>query len=136
MSIDDPLPHLLTDPEARVVDHYSRAGTDAFAVLDLVVERRMKRGLTTIVDSLGLDPKQRARWTEAARHHGRPAHAVAFDTPAKECRARNKARDHPVPSKALTGQLYIAVLVARLVALHIMHSREESAGRNAGGPKS
>lgn len=86
-------------------EHDVRAGTDAFAVLDLVVERRMKRGLTTIVDSLGLDPKQRARWTEAARHHGRPAHAVAFDTPAKECRARNKARDHPVPSKALTGQL-------------------------------
>lgn len=82
-----------------------RAGTDAFAVLKLVVERRMKRGLTTIVDSLGLDATQRAVWIAAARKHDRPVHAVAFDTPAKECRARNKARAHPVPSKAVSSQL-------------------------------
>jgi F420-dependent oxidoreductase-like protein len=82
-----------------------RAGTDAFAVLDLVVERRMKRGLTTVVDSLALDPKQRSTWITAARKHERPVHVVAFDTSADECRARNKAREHPVPSKALTGQL-------------------------------
>ncbi len=82
-----------------------RAGTDAFAVVALVVERRMKRGLTTVVDSLGLDAKLREKWISAARTHGRPVHAVAFDTPAKECRARNKSRERPVPSKVVTGQL-------------------------------
>ena len=82
-----------------------RAGTDAFAVLGDVVARRTKRGLTTVVDSLGLDPAQRGRWIEHARRHGRPVVAVAFDVPAAECRRRNKARPHPVPSKALTGQL-------------------------------
>jgi F420-dependent oxidoreductase-like protein len=30
---------------------------------------------------------------------------VAFDTPAAECRARNRARTHPVPAQALTAQL-------------------------------
>ncbi|NND75396.1 MAG: AAA family ATPase, partial [Ilumatobacter sp.] len=79
--------------------HDQRAGTDAFAVVALVIERRLKRGLTTVVDSLGLDAKQRAKWIATAVKHGRPVHAVAFDTPAKECRARNKTRERPVPSK-------------------------------------
>lgn len=82
-----------------------RAGTDAFAVVKLVIERRLKRGLTTVVDSLGLDDKQRATWIAAARKHDRPVHAVAFNTPAKDCRARNKERPNPVPSKVVTSQL-------------------------------
>lgn len=82
-----------------------RAGTDAFAVLDLVLKRRAKRGLTTVIDSLGLDAKQRAAWIDIARQHGRPAIAVAFSAPDKDCRSRNKARSHPVPSKAVTSQL-------------------------------
>ena len=47
-------------------DHDQRAGTDAFDVCDLVVERRMKRGLTTVVDSLGLDAERRAGWAASA----------------------------------------------------------------------
>jgi hypothetical protein len=40
---------------------------------------------------------------------------------------------HPVARsiaglEALTGQFYIAIVVARLVALHILHSQERSAG--------
>jgi F420-dependent oxidoreductase-like protein len=82
-----------------------RAGTDAFAILDDVVARRMKRGLLTVVDSLGFDDARRATWVEHANQNDRRAIAVAFDTPAKECRARNKARPEPVPSKAVTAQL-------------------------------
>lgn len=82
-----------------------RAGTDAFTVLELVVARRTKRGLTTVIDSLGLDAKQRVKWIAAARKHHRPAIAIAFDTPPKDCRARNKARANPVPSKVVTAQL-------------------------------
>ncbi|MGI9646436.1 MAG: TIGR03560 family F420-dependent LLM class oxidoreductase, partial [Ilumatobacteraceae bacterium] len=81
------------------------AGADAFDVLALIVERRLKRGLTTVVDSLGLDAKQRARWLAAAHEHDRPTVAVAFDTEPAECRRRNKRRPQPVPSKALTSQL-------------------------------
>ncbi|NNE96891.1 MAG: TIGR03560 family F420-dependent LLM class oxidoreductase [Acidimicrobiales bacterium] len=86
-------------------EHDQRAGTDAFDLANLVVERRLKRGLLTVVDSLGLDPKQRARWLKVAATHGRPTVAVAFDVPAAECRKRNKQRSSPVPSKALTSQL-------------------------------
>lgn len=82
-----------------------RAGTDAFAVLDDVVARRLKRGLLTVVDSLGYDDERRRQWAELAGRHGRAAIAVFFDTADKDCRARNKARPEPVPSKVVTSQL-------------------------------
>ena len=40
-------------------DHDQRAGTDAFAVLDDVLERRLRRRLLTVIDSLGLEPARR-----------------------------------------------------------------------------
>ena len=86
-------------------EHDQRAGTDAFDVLDLVIERRMKRGLVTVIDSLGLDQARRRRWIGLAAARGIPAFAVLFDTPAAECRKRNKQRPHVVPSKVLTAQL-------------------------------
>ncbi|MDQ1427805.1 MAG: hypothetical protein QOK39_1281 [Acidimicrobiaceae bacterium] len=82
-----------------------RAGTDAFDVLDLVLERRMRRRLTTVVDTLGLDGSRRAAYVALAARHGVACHAVIFPTPAAVCRARNKTRSRPVPPKVLTAQL-------------------------------
>ncbi|HEX3539744.1 MAG TPA: TIGR03560 family F420-dependent LLM class oxidoreductase [Acidimicrobiales bacterium] len=82
-----------------------RAGTDAFDVLDLVLERRLRRRLTTVVDTLGLDPARRAAYLALAARHGVACHAVVFTTPAAVCRARNKTRSRPVPAKVLTSQL-------------------------------
>ena len=56
------------------------------------------RGLTTVVDTLGLDAERRAAWLAAARGAGLPAVAVVFATPDAECRRRNAARDRPVPA--------------------------------------
>src|SRR5829696_6755199 len=53
-------------------EHDQRAGTDAFAVLDLVLERRLRRGLLTVVDTLGLDRARRQGYVARARRHGRP----------------------------------------------------------------
>jgi len=39
-----------------------RAGGDAFEVLELIVAKRMRRRLTTVIDSTGLDAKRRAAW--------------------------------------------------------------------------
>jgi F420-dependent oxidoreductase-like protein len=86
-------------------EHDQRAGTDAFAVLDLVLERRLERGLLTVIDSLGLDAARRRAWRDLAARHGTDAHAVVFDTPAEECRRRNKRRGDPVPTKVLSAQL-------------------------------
>ncbi|HEY0636163.1 MAG TPA: TIGR03560 family F420-dependent LLM class oxidoreductase [Pseudonocardiaceae bacterium] len=81
------------------------ASADAFALLDEVVRRRLARGLTTVIDTLGLDAGRRAGWLALAREHGLPCVAVAFETPAAECRARNRARDRRIPADVLTGQL-------------------------------
>src|SRR4051794_11712627 len=88
-------------------EHDLAASADAFAVLDLVVGARVRRGLTTVVDTLGLDPARRAAWRELARRHGVPCVAVAFDTPPALCRPRNGERppDERVPPKILSGQL-------------------------------
>lgn len=85
--------------------HDQRASKDAFDVLDLVIERRLRRGLTTVVDSLGTDAKRRRRWVAAAAAAGRPCVAVVFDTDAATCRARNRGRRRPIPSGVMTSML-------------------------------
>ena len=85
--------------------HDLDASGDAFRVLDLVVEARVRRGLTTVVDTLGLEPERRASYVALAREHGLPAVVVTFDTPAALCRSRNRRRERPVPAPVLTQQL-------------------------------
>ncbi|HEU4910727.1 MAG TPA: TIGR03560 family F420-dependent LLM class oxidoreductase [Actinomycetes bacterium] len=81
------------------------ASTDAFELLEDVVRRRVARRLTTVIDTLGLDHERRSTWLALARRHDLPCVAVAFDTPAAECRARNRARSKRIPADALTAQL-------------------------------
>ncbi|MEJ3655762.1 TIGR03560 family F420-dependent LLM class oxidoreductase [Actinomycetes bacterium KLBMP 9759] len=81
------------------------ASADAFALLEEIVARRVARSLTTVIDTTGLDPGNRARWRELARANGMATVAVGFDEPAAVCRARNRARRHPVPADALGAQL-------------------------------
>jgi F420-dependent oxidoreductase-like protein len=97
-------------------EHDQRAGTDAFAVLDEVLERRLRRRLLTVIDSLGLDEGRRRQWLDAARRHGLPCHAVLFATPGPLCRSRNRERQPPVPAKVLAGQLRAFVATADTVA--------------------
>jgi F420-dependent oxidoreductase-like protein len=82
------------------------ASADAFAVLDDLLNRRLRRKLTTVIDTLGLDPATRQRYLATARANGMSCVAVAFDTPAAECRARNRARQAGrIPANVLTAQL-------------------------------
>ena len=57
------------------------ASTDAFALLEQIVAHRLRRRLTTVVDTLGLDPERRAAWLDA-----RP--------PARLSRRVRRLRDH------------------------------------------
>jgi predicted kinase len=86
-------------------EHDLTASVDAFAVLEQIVAARVRRGLTTVVDTLGLDPDRRLAWREQARATNLPAVLVLFETPADVCRRRNSARDQPVPAPALRAQL-------------------------------
>ena len=81
-----------------------RAGTAAFEVLDLVVDHRLRRRLTTVIDSTALEPARRRAYLDAARRRGMPIAAVLFDVPEREVRRRNKGRPDAVPSAVLTSQ--------------------------------
>ena len=86
-------------------EHDQRASKDAFDVLEIVLERRLKRRLLTVVDTLALDDDWRRGWSMLAARHRVPCHAVAFDTPARECRARNRRRGRAIPAAVISGQL-------------------------------
>src|SRR3954465_14125497 len=87
------------------------ASADAFDLLERIVAPRLSRGLTTVIDTLGLDADRRLAWREAARAAGMPAVAVLVDTPGEECRRRNALRDRPVPAPVLTEQVRRAAVV-------------------------
>jgi F420-dependent oxidoreductase-like protein len=85
--------------------HDQRASKDAFDVLELVIERRLRRRLTTVVDTLGTDAKRRRRWLAAARRANVPCVAVVFDTEPTVCRTRNRDRDRQIPPRVMTSML-------------------------------
>jgi predicted kinase len=93
-----------------------RASRDAFEVLDLIVAKRLRRRLTTVIDSTGLEAGRREGWRALAERHGVPAYAVVFDPPANVVRERNRARGSPVPSKVVTAQLRETAAVAEVLA--------------------
>lgn len=86
--------------------HDLDASVDAFSLLEQIVAARVRRGLTTVVDTLGTDTPRRRTWRDLARSVGLPAVAVVFDVDAAECRRRNRLRDVPVPAPALDAQLH------------------------------
>lgn len=81
------------------------ASTDAFALLATIVGLRMKRRLTTVIDTLGFDPVLRAEWIALAKANRLPCHAVVMATPDAICRERNRARTKQVPAQVLADQL-------------------------------
>lgn len=81
------------------------ASEDAFALLEQIVARRINRGLTTVIDTLGLDAGRRRAWLEASRRGGMCCVAVVLDTPARECERRNRDRRRQIPATVLAAQM-------------------------------
>lgn len=81
------------------------ASTAAFALLETIVEERLRRRLTTVIDTLGFDAKRRSGWIETAHGFDMPIYAVLFDTPGDECERRNSKRDAPIPKSVLRKQV-------------------------------
>lgn len=81
------------------------AGTVAFGLLEQIVAERLRRRLTTVIDTLGLDRENRRRWVALAHAARVPAFAVVFDTPPAEIRRRNSERPRPLPKGVLDRQI-------------------------------
>ncbi len=81
-----------------------RASTVAFELLDRAIDERLRRTLTTVIDTVGHDLDRRRGWIDAARAAGLPVYAVVFEVPAAVCKARNRTRDRRVPDTVIDGQ--------------------------------
>ena len=103
-----------------------RRSTDAFDLLESVVAARLGRGLTTVVDTLGLDATGGRRGSRPPGRPGCPRWPWCSRPPDAECRRRNAARDRPVPAPVLAGQLKRMRDVRR-------RARQRGLGRRARG---
>lgn len=96
------------------LDAYREMATDAAAdqsatpvairVQDVLLEARLARGLTTIVDSTALMPHVRAGLLARARYWQRPCLALLFDVPLAVCEQQNAGRARVVPADVLRAQ--------------------------------
>jgi len=68
------------------------ASEDAFAVLHLIVARRLARGRMAVVDATNVRPEARAPLLALATEHHVPAIAVLLDVPPRVAAARDAAR--------------------------------------------
>ncbi len=82
-----------------------QASAAAFDLLERIVDERLRRGLTTVIDTLGFDEGRRLSWIERAHAAEIPIYAVLFDTPADECERRNTESPHPIPKSVLRKQI-------------------------------
>src|SRR5258706_953070 len=71
-------------------EHDLDASADAFAPLDQIVAARLRRGLTTVIDTLGLDQARRPGYLALGPRRRMPAVAVLFATDPSACRRRHR----------------------------------------------
>jgi len=81
------------------------ATRDAFDLLHLLVEKRLRRGRLTVVDATSVTPESRRALLVLARRSHVPAVAVVFDLPAEVCIARDRARRRQVGARAIERQI-------------------------------
>ncbi|MEU9108891.1 AAA family ATPase [Streptomyces xanthophaeus] len=93
------------------LDLYRRLATDsetdqaatpvAVEIQNLLLDARLARGLTTIVDSTNVHAHVRNGLLARARYWQRPAVAVLFDVPLATVEAQNAGRDRTVPVRVV-----------------------------------
>ena len=83
MSSDD-LRALLTDDAGD-----QGASREAFRLLAIIVNGRLARRLTTVIDATNLRAVDRRRYQQQAARNGLPTVAIAFDLPLATYHARN-----------------------------------------------
>lgn len=91
------------------------ATPDAFAVLHLIVEKRLRRGKLTVVDATNVQPWARALLLQQAADAKVPAVAIVLDVPEVVYLEQNLQRDRIVEPEVLGQQ--VRDLRAGLVSL-------------------
>jgi len=81
------------------------ASAEAFRLLALLLNGRLKRRLTTVIDATNLRAANRRRYRQLAARYGVPVVAVAFDLPLDAYSHHNRQRpDRTVKDDVITDQ--------------------------------
>lgn len=82
------------------------ASAEAFQVLAIIVNGRLRRRLTTVVDATNLRAANRKRYQRLAARYGIPTLVIAFDLADATYRERNAARaGRIVPASVVADQV-------------------------------
>jgi predicted kinase len=84
--------------------HDQTVSAEAFDLAQRIVELRLGRGRTTVVDATSTSPAERRLWLGVAQAMGRPAVAIVIDTDLDECLSSNAGRPRPVPEHVVRDQ--------------------------------
>jgi protein phosphatase len=91
---------LVSDDESN-----QEASADAFELLHLILDKRLKRRRTTVVDATNVLPSSRAVLLKIATARSIPAAAVVFLLPDEICQIRNRQRTcRQVPCEVIRSQ--------------------------------
>lgn len=85
-------------------DHDRTATKDAYELLERIVDVRLGRGLSVVIDSDGLDDGRRSHWLAVARANSIPAWVALFTTDVETCLARDALRTSPRPASIIKRQ--------------------------------
>jgi protein phosphatase len=108
------------------------ASKPAFSILHRQLERRLLRGLLTVVDATNIDGRARRALLRRAARHRVPAVAIVFDLPGALVLARNAARSGRVVDPVVVSD-HLARL-RRLVELRTLEAEGYQAAYRIGTP--
>ncbi|HEY3317336.1 MAG TPA: AAA family ATPase [Coriobacteriia bacterium] len=91
---------LVSDDEADAA-----ASRDAFALMHLIVDMRLKRGRLTVADATNVLAEKRAELLAIARRRRRAAVAIVFALPEEVCQERNRVRGRVLPQQAIRAHM-------------------------------
>jgi protein phosphatase len=81
-----------------------RFSAEAFALVNFIVEQRLRINRLSVVDSTALTPEARKSLLDLARRHGVPCVVFLFDVPLETCIERDRGRERSVGQAVIERQ--------------------------------
>lgn len=110
------------------------ASAEAFQILNVIVNGRLSRRLTTVVDATSLLAPNRARYRGYAAKHGVPVVVVAFDLAPHTYHFRNRGRygrivDDDVVERQIEqmAKAMVALRAESYAAVHVVREGDQIA---------
>ena len=110
------------------------ASAEAFQLLGLLLQGRLRRRLLSVVDATNLRAESRRRWLRLARRYDVPATAIVFDLPLDAYLALNTARPGRRVDEAVVREQYERFRLAceqladeGYAAIHLLRDPDEVA---------